>query len=178
MYLCAKLMRIMKKADLLPQGVVLIQLPHNVDERGHLAFLEGGTHIPFEVKRVFWIYGVPEGKTRGGHAHWTCHEAIFPVAGSFEIELDDGQRNVTLVMDDPLKGITVPAGVWCELRNFAPGTVCVVMASQEYDAKGYALNREEWKKGLKIEILKIENSSDSLSLEEAAKPSGKLKSEK
>lgn len=136
----------------LPRGVNWIQLPQNVDGRGALTFLEGDVHIPFPVKRVFWISNVPEGQTRGGHAHWTCHEAVFAVSGKFEIELDDGERRATVVVDDPARGITVPAGVWCELRRFAPGTVCLVMASQEYDASGYALDRENWRKKLGIGI--------------------------
>jgi hypothetical protein len=91
---------------------------------------------------------VPVDKTRGGHAHWTCHEAVFPVTGSFEIELDDGLVSTTVTLDKPSLGITIPAGVWCELRHFAPGTICLVMASQEYDASGYALDRESWLKEL------------------------------
>ena len=133
---------------MLPRGVEWIQLPKNVDNRGCLTFLEGNVHIPFPLKRVFWISDVPAGQIRGGHAHWTCHEAVFPLSGRFEIELDDGERCTTVVMDDPTRGITVPAGVWCELRNFAPGTLCLVVASQEYDAAGYALDRESWKRTL------------------------------
>lgn len=132
------------QAELLPRGVKRIQLPKNVDERGCLSFLESGKHIPFEVKRVFWIYDVPETQTRGGHAHWSCQEVVFPVAGSFELELDDGERHSCVLLDDPSCGITIPAGVWCELRHFAPGTVCVVAASEEYDATGYALDRDSW----------------------------------
>lgn len=137
--------------DFLPQGVRWIQLPQNVDSRGHLTFLESDVHIPFAVKRVFWISNVPKGQTRGGHAHWTCHEVVFAVAGQFEIELDDGQHRATIVVDNPTRGITVPAGVWCELRHFAPGTVCLVVASQEYDASGYAFDRESWKKMLELD---------------------------
>ncbi len=136
------------EVDILPHGVKRIQLPKNVDNRGCLSFLESGKDIPFEVKRVFWIYQVPEGMTRGGHAHWSCHEVVFPVAGSFELELDDGEVRTSLVLDDPSWGITIPAGVWCELRHFAPGTVCLVAASEEYNASGYALDRESWLRGL------------------------------
>ena len=132
----------------MPLGVKMLQVAQNVDERGQLCFMEVATHLPFEVRRVFWISGVPAGKTRGGHAHWTCHEAIFPVAGSFEIEVDDGEVCCTVAMAHPWEGITIPAGVWCELRNFAPGTVCFVLASEAYDASGYALTREAWHQGL------------------------------
>lgn len=150
LYLCTKIIQLSMKQQRLPRGVKWIQLPQNVDNRGQLTFLEGNVHIPFSVKRVFWISDVPEGMTRGGHAHWTCHEAVFPITGRFEIELDDGEVNTTVVLDDATRGIIVPAGVWCELRHFAPGTVCLVMASQEYDASGYALDRESWMKTLKL----------------------------
>ena len=131
--------------DVMPRGVKLIELPQNVDERGRLYYMECADVLPFEVRRIFWISDVPRGKTRGGHAHWTCQEVIFPVTGNFEIEVDDGKVCRTIVMDRPSCGITVPAGVWCELRNFAPGTVCVVLASEKYDLSGYALTREEWR---------------------------------
>lgn len=146
MYLCTKITQEGMKDEKLPQGVMLIQLPENVDERGRLSFLEGGKHIPFEVKRVFWISGVPADKTRGGHAHWTCHEVVFPVTGSFEIEVDDGRCARTLTMNDARMGVMIPAGVWCELRHFAPGTVCVVVASEEFNAQGYVHVREEWQR--------------------------------
>ncbi len=132
------------KAAILPKGVRLIQLSENVDERGRLSFLEGSVHIPFDIRRVFWISGVPQDKTRGGHAHWTCHEVVFPVTGSFEIEVDDGERCSCIELKDSRTGVLIPAGVWCELRRFAPGTVCVVVASEAYDAGGYVHDREEF----------------------------------
>ena len=140
--------------EMLPRGVQRIQLPQNVDERGALSFLESEKDVPFKVERVFWITGVPEGQIRGGHAHWTCHEAIFPVTGSFEIEVDDGKRCCVLQMNRPNEGIVISAGVWCELRHFAPGTACVVMASQPYDATGYEHDRRAWR-------LKMESCTDS-----------------
>ena len=146
MYLCTKIMKIVMTTSSLPKGVSLIQLPHNVDERGHLFFLEGNVHIPFDVRRVFWISDVPHGKTRGGHAHWTCHEVVFPVTGRFIIEVDDGTCCASVTMDNPSQGLVIPAGVWCELKNFSEGTVCVVVASEPYDATGYVHNRDEWRK--------------------------------
>lgn len=146
MYLCTKINPQPMKSSSLPSGVQLIQLPENVDERGRLSFLEGGVHIPFDVRRVFWISDVPPDKMRGGHAHWTCHEVVFPVTGSFEIEVDDGTRCSVIEMSKPHVGILIPAGVWCELRKFKPGTVCVVVASHEYDPTGYVHDRNEWRK--------------------------------
>ncbi len=112
----------------------IVKIPCVVDERGSLCFAES-KHLPFEIKRVFWIYGVEEGKTRGGHAHRTCAEVVFPLCGSFEIEVDDGKHSETILMDSPEKGIHIPPNVWCCLKNFASGTVCVVLASQDYETE-------------------------------------------
>ena len=148
MYLCTKISSYSMNEEILPKGVQLIELPHYLDKRGLLCFLEENVQIPFPVQRVFWITDVPEGKVRGGHAHWTCDEAVFAVTGSFEIEVDDGSQHFTTRLSSPERGLTIPAGVWCELRDFAPGTVCVVMASQPYDASGYALDRDIWQQEL------------------------------
>lgn len=136
-------MNILKSADL-PAGCALISLPKAVDDRGKLVFLQGGEHIPFPVERVFWICDVPEGKTRGGHAHWVCSEVVVPVAGGFVMRVDDGEHSAEVVMDDPSVGILIPAGMWCELTQFQPGTVCVVMASHPYDAGGYVNAYDEY----------------------------------
>ncbi len=127
-----------------PEGCCWLPLPKATDERGTLAFLEGGEHLPFSVKRVFWIYGVPAGKTRGGHAHRTCAEALFPVAGAFTVEVDDGVCRRTVRMDRPDRGVLIPAGVWCNLTDFSAGAVCVVMASHPYDAEGYIHKYEDF----------------------------------
>lgn len=124
----------------MPRGVELLSAPKRVDDRGILCFTENNVHIPFKTERVFWIFGVKTGMTRGGHAHRTCAEAIFPVHGRFDIEVDDGQTSRTFVMDRPESGILIPAGVWCCLKNFSADAVCVVMASQPYLAEGYINN--------------------------------------
>lgn len=121
----------------MPRGCRLIDFPESVDSRGGLSFAEGMQHIPFNIERVFWIYGVPEGKTRGSHSHNESSEVIVPVSGSFDMYVSDGARDVTVRMDSPRRGILIPPGVWCELRNFTPSTVCVVMASHPYNAAGY-----------------------------------------
>ena len=144
MYLCAKIIDFSMDVAIMPKGVQRIELPHSMDKRGLLCYLEGNVHIPFPVQRVFWITDVPEGEVRGGHAHWSCDEVVFAASGSFEIEVDDGRQRFVTTLYSPSCGLTIPAGVWCELRHFAPGTVCVVMASQPYDASGYALDRSAW----------------------------------
>ncbi|MCR5820621.1 MAG: FdtA/QdtA family cupin domain-containing protein [Bacteroidaceae bacterium] len=131
-------------AEVWPSGVVMVELPDMLDERGRLNFLQGGLDVPWEIKRVFWITDVPDGQTRGGHSHRTCHEAVFPVAGSFDITVSDGVHEVRVRMDDARFGIVIPAGIWCNLEHFAPGTVCLAVASEEYDASGYINDFDEF----------------------------------
>ena len=126
----------------LPGGCRLIQLPEIEDGRGCLSFLQGGGNVPFQIERVFWIWGVPPSQTRGGHAHRTCAEVVFPIKGAFTMHVDDGRAQADVVMDSPACGILIPAGVWCHLTDFQPGTVCLAVASQPYDAAGY-INRHE-----------------------------------
>lgn len=123
----------------------LIELPSNTDGRGALVYSEW-RHLPFEPRRVFWIYDVQKDKTRGGHAHATCQEAVFAVSGSFDIWIDDGSGRETYHVSTPNVGVHVGAGVWCELYNFAPGTVCVVLASTDYEPNGYINDYAEFKK--------------------------------
>lgn len=124
-------------AVIMPRGCRLIDFPESRDERGCLSFAEGMQHIPFQIERVFWIYGVPGDRTRGSHSHNESAEVVVPVNGGFDMFVSDGIREMTVRMDSPRQGILIPPGVWCELRNFLPGTVCVVFASHPYNAAGY-----------------------------------------
>ena len=117
---------------------ILIEFPEHQDLRGILSYAEGDT-VPFAIARVFWIYGIEKGKTRGGHAHRSCEEVVIAVSGSFEMFVDDGVEQKSYLMDSPHIGIYIKKNVWCELRNFAPGTVCVVLASEEYNPDGYVM---------------------------------------
>ncbi len=128
----------------LPRGCRIIEFPESADDRGALSFAEGAHQIPFQIERVFWIYGVPEGKTRGGHSHSESAEVVVPVTGSFRMVVDDGTHHVEVIMDSPRKGILIPPGVWCDLRDFAPGTVCMVFASHPYNASGYINDYNEY----------------------------------
>ncbi len=137
----------------LPGGCAYADAQTVADGRGALTFVEGGT-LPFGVERIFWITSVPPGGKRGGHAHRTCAEAVFAARGSFDIAVDDGVRRAALRVSAPGRGVIIPAGVWCELYNFTPGSVCVVAASERYDPEGYAATyedflrmRREWKPG-------------------------------
>jgi len=129
----------------MPRGCRLITFQECSDARGSLAVGEARRQIPFVIERVFWIYGVPPGQSRGEHSHNECSEVIVPVAGAFDMVVDDGERRVTVRMDTPQRGILIPPAVWCRLENFAPGTVCVVFASHPYNASGYTNDYAEYR---------------------------------
>ena len=117
--------------------VDIIPIPRVFDERGALAFAESDTTIPFTIRRVFWIYDIPSKAQRGGHAHWQCSEVVIPISGAFTMLLDDGKEKRKVRMSSPDEGILVPAGVWCELKDFSPNTILLVLASHPYDPQGY-----------------------------------------
>lgn len=135
----------MDNKDTIERGYGMVELPECRDERGALSFAEW-SHLPFDAKRIFWIYDVNDGKTRGGHAHVECEEVVFAVCGSFDMYVDNGRDSATYTIDTPNRGIYIGANVWCELRNFAPGTVCVVVASCIYNKEGYINDYAEYKK--------------------------------
>ncbi len=147
----------MNEHDCLPRGCRIIELKERVDQRGKLSFAEAQREIPFDIERVFWIYDVPEGKERGSHAHNECAEVVVPVQGEFDMVVDDGTTQATLHMDSPHRGVLIPAGVWCSLRNFAPGTICVVMASHPYNAAGYIHDYETYKEQV-VEAIRYDAS--------------------
>lgn len=125
-----------QNTPLSPQDFI-VTTSRATDVRGRLTVIEG-TALPFRVERMFWIDGVPSGKTRGGHAHASCAEAVFAASGSFTIRLSDGSSSVAIrVSSEEAYGVVVPAGMWCELSDFSEGCVCVVAASQPYDPTGY-----------------------------------------
>lgn len=129
----------------LEKGYGLVVLPEHSDSRGSLTFSEW-SHLPFEPQRVFWIYDVQDGKTRGGHAHSECAEVVFAVSGGFDMFVDNGHEQQTIHISKANEGIYIGKNVWCELRNFLPGTVCVALASLPYNANGYINNYDDFKK--------------------------------
>ena len=133
----------------LPKGCFLVQFPKVSDERGSLAFGEAERHIPFAVKRIFWSYDVQDGNMQGDHAHRTCEMVLFPIGGSFDIELDDGELKIVLHMDDPSQGVFIPPLVWCRLMNFTPNAACISLASEEYRSEDYIHDYDEFKRLLK-----------------------------
>ena len=115
----------------------LIDLPKTTDPRGNLTFIEGGRHVPFEIKRVYYLYDVPGGAERGGHAHKDLHQLIVAMSGSFDVVLDDGYQNKRIHLNRSYIGLYVPRMIWRELDNFSSGSVCMVLASNFYDESDY-----------------------------------------
>lgn len=115
----------------------LIDLPRIPDARGNLTFIEGGHHIPFEIQRIFYLYDVPGGAERAGHALKTCQQFLIAMSGSFDVILKDGTRRKRFHMNRSYFGLYVPSLIWRELENFSSGAVCVALASERYSEAGY-----------------------------------------
>lgn len=115
----------------------LIELPKIKDHRGNLTFIEGDRHIPFPIRRVYYLYDVPGGEARGGHAHRALEQVIIAINGSFEVILDDGHEKATYRLDRGNEGLYLSTGVWRELDNFTSGSVCLVLASRPYEESDY-----------------------------------------
>lgn len=125
-------------------GVRLIDLPKISDPRGNLTFVEGSQHVPFEIKRVFYLYDVPGGESRAGHAHRRLEEFIIAASGSFDVVVDDGRTRRTFSLDRSFFGLYVPPMIWRELVNFSSGSVCVVLASTHFDESDYLRSYDEF----------------------------------
>ncbi len=126
------------------QDCKIIDLPRINDPRGNLTFVEGDVHIPFAIKRVYYLYDVPGGAERGGHAHKDLQQLIIAMAGSFDIHLDDGHSKKTFHMNRSYFGLYVPTMIWREIDNFSSGAVCMVLASERYSESDYYRDHQEF----------------------------------
>lgn len=117
--------------------VRLIDLPVVSDPRGDLTFIEGGTHIPFNIRRVYYLYNVPVDAERGGHAHRELEQVVFALSGSFRMKIDDGKTQSEYWLRDPRKGLYINRLIWREMDSFSQGAVCMVLASKPYDEADY-----------------------------------------
>ena len=122
----------------------IIELPKIVDPRGNLTFVEQNRHIPFDVKRVFYIYDVPTGVDRGAHAHRTLHQFLICLSGSFDVKMDDGFNQDTVHLNRPWKGLHIPPMIWASEVNFDAGSVCLVLTSDYYDELDYCRDYNEF----------------------------------
>jgi hypothetical protein len=126
------------------EQVRTIELPRIHDPRGNLTFVEGGHHVPFDILRTYYLYDVPAGESRGGHAHRELEQLIVAVSGSFNVRLDDGREQKSYFLDRPFYGLYVPRLVWRELDHFSSGSVCLVLASQHFDEADYFRDHGEF----------------------------------
>ena len=122
----------------------LVDLPKVSDPRGNLTVIEGGRHVPFPIRRVFYLYDVPGGESRAGHANKTLEQLIVAVSGSFDVEVFDGHRSERFSLRRSYVGLYVPAMIWRDIDNFSSGSVCLVLASDLYDPADYYRDRSEY----------------------------------
>lgn len=115
----------------------VIELPMIENRAGNITIAENNQHLPFSVKRIFYIYDIPGGKDRGAHAHKECHQFLVAASGSFEVEVDDGKAKRTFTLNRPNMGLHVPPDIWASEKNFSSGCVCLVLTSHKYDEKDY-----------------------------------------
>lgn len=126
------------------QRVETIEFPKICDPRGNLSFIESGRHVPFSTRRVFYIYDVPGGETRGGHAHKECVEVVIALTGSFNLRITDGTAERTITLNRSNRGVLIPAGVWVTMENFTTGTVLLALASRDYEEEDYIRDYDEF----------------------------------
>jgi hypothetical protein len=127
----------------------IIDLPKISDPRGNLTFIEGGHHIPFDIRRVYYLYDVPGGAERGGHAHKALSQLIIAMSGSFDVILDDGNEKKRFHLNRSYQGLYVCPMIWRELDNFSSGSVCMVLASNIYEESDYYRDYNEYLTAIK-----------------------------
>ena len=122
----------------------IIQLPKITDPRGNLTVAEELTNVPFDIRRAYWVYDVPGGESRGGHAHKRLRQLIVALSGSFHVTLDNGYERKTYLLNHPWEGLLVETKTWRTLDDFSSGAVCMVLASEPYDAADYIEEYDEF----------------------------------
>ena len=128
------------------QECKLIDLPRINDPRGNLTFVESSRHIPFEIKRVYYLYDVPGGAMRAGHAHKTLKQFLIAMSGSFDVTLDDGNHKMKFQLNRSYYGLYIPQMIWREIDNFSSGSVCLALASDFFDEEDYYRHYPEFVK--------------------------------
>ena len=115
----------------------VIELPKIENRSGNLTSIQNSIEIPFDFKRMFYLYDIPGDKDRGAHAHLECHQFLIAGSGSFDVLLDDGKSKKLVTLNQPYKGLHIPPGIWASEINFSSGSICLVLASHKYDEKDY-----------------------------------------
>ena len=124
----------------------IIELPKYLDARGNLSFAQNNTHIPFEIKRTYWLYDVPGGESRGGHAYRETEEFVIALSGSFDVIVDDGKEKKIFHLNRSYYGLYIPKGMWREMDNFSTNSLALEFASTKYDSADYIRDYEEFLK--------------------------------
>ncbi|SMO35065.1 WxcM-like, C-terminal [Flavobacterium nitrogenifigens] len=124
-------------------GVQIISIPKIEERRGNLSVIENDT-VPFDIKRVYYLYDVPTGSERGGHAHKDLQQFLVALSGSFDVVLNDGKEETIVTLNKPYEGLLIKSGIWRELRNFSSGSICLVVASEVYIEEDYIRDFDEF----------------------------------
>lgn len=124
----------------------LIYLPKIKSRSGNITPVHNNIEVPFEIKRVFYLYDIPGGESRGAHAHKECHQFLIAASGAFEVLLDDGKTQRQVMLNRSDVGLHIPPGIWASEINFSSGSICLVLASKLYDAEDYIRDYETYKK--------------------------------
>jgi len=127
----------------------LIEFPRIADPRGNLSFIEGMRHVPFEIRRVFYLYDVPGGESRAGHAHLVGQQLVIAASGSFTVVVDDGSARREVFLNRSYNGLYIPPLIWREICDFSSGSVCLVLASEYYDEADYYRDYDEFRDATK-----------------------------
>lgn len=122
----------------------LIQLSKIVNPAGNITVVENNIHLPFSTKRIFYLYDIPSGESRGAHAHRQCHQFLIAASGSFEVTLDDGKVQRVVQLNRPNVGLHIPPKIWASEVNFSSGSICLVLASDIYNESDYIRNYKEF----------------------------------
>lgn len=131
----------------------IIDLPKIVDRRGNLSFIEGNNHIPFEIKRSFWIYDVPGGEERGGHAYMEAQEFIIALSGSFDVVLNDGSKEIRYHLNRSYYGLYIPKMMWRQMENFSTNSLALVLSSTHFSEQDYIRDFEQY--NIERELLNV-----------------------